>query len=109
MATAYSGPQVAGSGAIGTYSTLYSTGAATTAVVSNILICNEGASAITFRIGIAGSATTPASGAFLAYDRTCAVGETLSIGPISLGNTKYIRCSASASTVSFTAAVAEIS
>ena len=76
--------------------------------MSNILICNEGASAATFRIGIAASATPPASGSFIAYDRSVAVGETLSIGPISLGNTKYIRCSSSASTVSFVAAVAEI-
>lgn len=109
MATAYSGPQVAGSGAIGTYSTLYNTGAATTAVVSRIYIANEGASAVTVRLGLAGSATTPASGAFLLYDVSIPAGNTLDFGPISLGNTKYIRCSASASTVSFTAAVAEIS
>lgn len=109
MATAYSGPQVQGSGAIGTYSTLYSTGASTTAVVSRIYVCNEGTSSITFRLGIAGSATTPASGAFIAYNITVPAETTLDFGPISLGNNKYIRCSASASTVSFTAAVAEIS
>ena len=110
MATAYKTQQVVGTSATSTYSTLYSTGASTTAVVSAIHICNEAASAVTIRIGIAASATTPASGAFLMYDVSVPANQTLTWnGPLTLGNTAYIRVSSSAITCSFTAAVAEIS
>lgn len=110
MPTAYSGPQVAGTASTSTYATLYSTGASTTAVISALIVCNEATSPVTIRIGIAGSATTPASGAFLAYDAVVAANDTLVLNlPLSLGNTKFIRVSSSAATCSFTAAVAEIS
>ena len=110
MATAYKDQQVVGTASTSTYSTLYNTGAATTAVVSSIIICNEAAAAVTIRIGLAASATTPASGAFIVYDRSVPANDTLILNlPLSLGNTKYIRVSSSAITCSFTAAVAEIS
>jgi hypothetical protein len=110
MATAYKDQQVAGTAATSTYATLYSTGAATTAVVSAIIVCNEATSPVTVRIGLAASATTPASGAFIAYDAVVAANDTLVLNlPLSLGNTKFIRVSSSATTCSFTAAVAEIS
>lgn len=108
--TVYKDAQVVGTSSTSTYSTLYSTGGATTAVVSSIIVANEAASAVTIRIGLAASATTPASGAFLVYDRTVPANDTLILNfPIALGNTKFIRCSSSAITTSFTAAVAEIS
>ena len=110
MATAYSGPQTAGTASTSTYATLYNTGAATTAVVSSIIIANEAASSVTVRVGLAASATTPASGAFILYDRVIPANDTLILNlPLSLGNTKYIRVSSSAATCSFTASVAEIS
>lgn len=110
MATAYKDAQVvAPAASTGTYATLYNTGASTTAIVSNILIANEASSAVTVRVGLAGSAATPATGSWLLYDVVIAANDTLSFGPISLGNTKYIRVSASAVTCSFTAAVAEVS
>lgn len=109
MAVAYSGPQVVGTASTSTYSTLYNTGAATTAVISTILVCNEASSSVTIRVGIAASATTPASGAFLAYDQVVPANDTIALPAFSLGNTKYIRISSSATTCSFTAAVAEIS
>lgn len=110
MATAYLTKQVQGTASTGTYSTLYSTGASTTAVVSAIHICNEAASSVTVRIGVAASATTPASGAFITYDWVIPANQTLTWnGPLTLGNTAYIRISSSANTTSFTAAVAEVS
>lgn len=109
MATAYKDAQVVGTSSTGTYSTLYSTGASTTAIISNLMIANESSSAVTVRVGLAGSAATPASGSFLLYDVVVAGNDTLSIGPYALGNTRFIRVSSSAATCSFSAAVAEIS
>jgi hypothetical protein len=110
MATAYLTKQVQGTAAVGTYATLYSTGASTTAVVSSIIVCNEATAAVTIRAGLAASATTPASGAFILYDRTVPPNDTLVLNlPVTLGNTAFIRVSSSANTTSFTAAVAEIS
>lgn len=110
MATAYLTKQVQGTSATSTYATLYNTGASTTAILSAITVCNEAASTVTIRIGLAASATTPASGAFLVYDGTVAANDTLNLAlPVTLGNTTYVRVSSSATTTSFTAAVAEIS
>jgi len=110
MATIYKDSQTAGTASTGTYATLYSTGASTTAVISSIIICNEATSAVTVRIGIAASAGTPASGSFILYDRTIPANDTLTLtAGFALGNTKFIRVSSSAATVSFTAGVSEIS
>jgi len=110
VATAYKTQQVVGTSSTGTYSTLYSTGASTTAVVSAIHICNEGAAAVTVRMGFDTTAGTPGTGEFLAYDWVVGVGQTLTWnGPLTLGNTTYIRVSSSATTCTFTAAVAEVS
>ena len=110
MATAYLTKQVVGTASTGTYSTLYSTGAATSAVVSAIHICNEGAAEVTIRMGFDTAAGTPGTGEFLAYDWIVGVGQTLTWnGPLTMGNTTFIRCSSSAATCTFTAAVAEVS
>lgn len=109
MATAYKDAQVVGTASTGTYSTLYSTDGSKTAVISTIAICNEAASAVTVRVGLDTTAGTPASGEFILYDRVIPANDTLflSVG-LALGNTKYIRVSSSATTVTFTAAIAEI-
>ena len=110
MAVAYVTKQVVGTASTATYSTLYSTGASTTAVVSAIHVCNEGAATVTVRIGFDTTAGTPGTGEFLAYDWTVGAGQTLTWnGPLTLGNTTFIRCSSSAATCTFTAAVAEVS
>jgi hypothetical protein len=110
MAVAYLTKQVVGTSATSTYSTLYSTGASTTAVVSSIIVCNEAGAAVTVRIGMAASATTPASGAFLMYDGTVPANDTLVLNlPVTMGNTTFLRTSSSAITCSFTAAVGEVS
>lgn len=109
MATAYKDAMVQGTSSTGTYSTLYSTGASTTAIISNLIIANEAASAVTVRVAVMGSAGTPASGNFLLDDVVIAANDTLSFGPYALGNTRFIRVSSSANTCTFSAAVAEIS
>lgn len=112
MATAYLTKQLVGSGTISSYTNLYATGASTTAVVSALHICNEATSAVTVRVGISptNGTTAPASGKFLLYDAVVPATTTLTwAGPFTLGNTAYLNCSSSASTVSFTAAVAEVS
>lgn len=109
MPTAYKDAVVQGTASTGTYATLYSTGASTTAAISQIFIANESSSSVTVRVGLAGSAGTPAAGSFLLYDVVIAGNDTLSLGPFSLGNTRFIRVSSSANTCTFSAAVAEIS
>ena len=109
MATTYKLAQVQGSASTGTYSTLYNTGASTTAIVSNLLIANQAGSAVTVRVGIDDTAGTPGAAEWLLYDVVIAANDTLSFGPLSLGNTQYLRVSSSANTCTFSAAVAEIS
>jgi len=109
MATTYKFSQVQGSASTGTYVTLYNTGASTTAIVSNILIANQSSSSVTVRLGTDTTAGTPGAAEWLLYDVVIAGNDTLSFGPLSLGNTQYLRASSSANTCTFSAAVAEIS
>lgn len=110
MATVYKNSSVQGTSSVGTYATLYNTGAATTAVISTISICNTSTSTQTYRIGIMGSAGTPGAADWLVYDAAVAAKDTafLTIG-LSLGNSQYIRVSSSANSLAFTAYVSEIS
>ena len=109
MPTAYSLSQVQGSASTGTYVTLYSTGASTRAIISNLLIANQATATVTVRVGVMGSAGTPGASQWLLYDVVVGANDTLSFGPLSIGNTQFIRCSSSANTCTFSAAVAEIS
>lgn len=109
MATTYKLAQVQGSASTGTYATLYNTDASTTAIISNLLIANEAGSAVTVRVGTDTTAGTPGAGEWILYDVVIAANDTLSFGPLSLGNTQYLRVSSSANTCTFAAAVAEIS
>ena len=109
MATAYSLKQVQGTAGTSTYATLYNTGASTTAIISNLLIANQASSAVTVRVGIDTTEGTPGASEWLLYDVVVAANDTLSFGPLSLGNTQYLRVSSSANTCTFSAAVAEIS
>ena len=110
MATTYKNAQLQGTAAVTTYGTLYSTGGATTAVISSILITNTAASSATYRIGIMATAGTPAAAEWLVYGSTVAANDTtcLTLG-ITLGNTQYIRVSSSANTVTFSAYISEVS
>lgn len=109
MATTYKLAQKAGTAATSTYDTLYNTGATTTAIISNILIANQGTASVTVRLGTDTTAGTPGAGEWLLYDVVIAAADTLSFGPLSLGTSTYLRHSSSANTCTFSAAVAEIS
>lgn len=110
MATIYKNAQVQGTASTGTYATLYNTGASTTAVISSLVICNTAGSTGTYRIGIMGSAGTPAAANWLVYDNVVAANDTvvLTLG-VTLGNTQFIRVSSSANTLTFSAYISEIS
>ena len=107
MATAYSLAQVQGTASTGTYATLFSTGAAETAVVSTITVCNTAAAAATYRIGVMGSAGTPGASEWIVYDASVPANETvfLTFG-LTLGNSDFVRVSSSANTVAFSASCA---
>jgi hypothetical protein len=82
-------------------------------VISSIIICNEATSAVTVRIGLSATngTTAPGTGKWIAYDRVIPANDTYIMNDIGLamGNAKYLNCSSSAATVSFTASVGEIS
>ena len=110
MATTYKTQQVQGTASTGTYATLYDTGASTTAVISTIAITNTASGSATYRIGIMGSAGTPAAANWLIYDATVPGNDTIFLtAGVVLGNTQFIRVSSSANTVTFSAYVSEIS
>ena len=109
MATSYSLVQVQGSSSTSTFVTLYDTSASETAIISNVLIANQGTASLTVRLGTDTTAGTPGADEWLLYDVVIAGNDTLSFGPLSLGSSKYLRASSSANTCTFSAAVAEIS
>jgi hypothetical protein len=109
MATNYKYSQVQGTADIATYATLYTTPAATQAVISSIVICNQSSSAITYSIGLDTTAGTPGASEFLVYQAAIAGNDTvaLTLG-VTLDASKYIRIASSANTCSFSAFVSEI-
>lgn len=110
MATAYKYAQVQGTASTGTYSTLYTTPAATQAVISSLVITNQASSDVTVRIGLDTTAGTPGSDEWLVYDAVIAGNDTvaLTLG-VTLDAAKFIRVSSSANTCNFTAFLSEIS
>jgi hypothetical protein len=106
---AYKTAQIQGTSGVTTYTTLYSTPAATEAVISTIAICNTAATSATYRIAIMGSAGTPAAENWIVYNAVVAGENTsfITVG-ISLSSEKFIRVSSSANTVTFSAYVSEI-
>lgn len=109
MPTTYKTQQVQGTSGLTTYSTLYNTSASATGVVSTIAITNTASASATYRIGIMGSAGTPAAANWLVFDGAVAGNDTIFLtAGITLGNSQFIRVSSSANTVTFSAYVAEI-
>lgn len=109
MATAYKYSQVQGTAGLTTYATLYTTPAATQAVISSIVICNQSSSTITFNIGLDTTAGTPAASEFLVSGASIAGNDTIALTlGVTLDASKFIRVSSSANTCSFTAFVSEI-
>lgn len=110
MATAYKYSQVQGTSSTGTYSTLYTTPAATEAVISSLVICNQASSDVTVRIGLDATEGTPGNSEWLVYDAVIAGNDTvaLTLG-VTMEAQKYLRISSSANTCNFSAFLSEIS
>jgi hypothetical protein len=93
-----------------TATTLYTVPSSTTVVVSTITVCNQAATAATFRIAVRPNAETLAAKHYVAYDSTVAANDTtaLTLG-ITLDAADVITVYASSTTVSFNAFGSEIS
>lgn len=93
-----------------TATTLYTVPAATTAVVSSIVIANRDASSATYRIAIRPDGATLANSQYIAYDVTVGASDStvLTLG-ITLGDTDIITVYASTANLTFSAFGSEIS
>jgi hypothetical protein len=93
-----------------TATTLYTCAAASGAVVSTISICNQAASAGTYRVAVRPAGATLATQHYIAYDIAIAANDTtaLTLG-ITLANTDVVTIYASAATMSFSAFGTELS
>lgn len=110
MAISYSDAEVQGTSAVTTYATLYSTTAGTSAVLSNIGVCNTSASTQTVRIAVMGSEGTPGAANWRLYDTPVSGNDTLFLtAGLAIGESRFIRVSSSSNAVTFFASVSEIS
>ena len=93
-----------------TNTTLYTVPSATSAVVSSIVICNQTASAATYRIAVRPAGASVASQHWIVYGATVAASDStvLTIGA-TLATTDVITVYASTANLSFTAFGSEIS
>jgi guanyl-specific ribonuclease Sa len=93
-----------------TATTLYTVPAATQAVVSTITVCNQAATAATYRIAIRVAGASLATSQYIAYDVSLPANasDTLTLG-ITVGATDVITVYSSTATMSFSAFGSEIS
>ena len=93
-----------------TATTLYTVPAATQAVVSTIVVCNQTTTAATFRLSVRPAGATQTAAMYVAYDVTVGGSDStcLTLG-ITLGATDVITVYASTATLSFQAYGSEIS
>jgi glucose-6-phosphate dehydrogenase assembly protein OpcA len=93
-----------------TATTLYTVGSGKSAVVSTITVCNQAASAATFRIAVRVAGSTLSAEEYIAYDSTVAANDTtaFTIG-ITLASTDVVTVYASTANLSFNAFGSEIS
>lgn len=112
MSTTYRNAQIQGTSTTGSYSALYSASAATTAVISSLVVTNTGSTAALYRVGLcASSASAPvlANGEFLVYDATIQGNDTIALTlGITLGNSRRLYVSSSSNNVCFNAFISEI-
>lgn len=110
MATTYTEAQVQGTASTGTYATLYSTDATTTAIIGTLGICNTASTAATYRVAVMDTAGTPGAADWKIYDSSVGANDTafMTIG-LTVGPNRFVRVSSSANTVTFFASVSEIS
>jgi guanyl-specific ribonuclease Sa len=93
-----------------TATTLYTVPSATQAVVSTITVCNQAATAATYRIAIRVAGAALATSQYIAYDVSLPANasDTLTLG-ITVGATDVITIYSSTATMSFSAFGSEIS
>jgi hypothetical protein len=93
-----------------TATTLYTVPAGTSTVISTITICNQAASAATFRIAVRPAAATLAALHYVAYDIALAANDTTAITlGLTLAATDVVTVYGSSATLSFNAYGSEIS
>ncbi len=109
MPTTYTNAQIVGTAGLTTYATLYNTAVGTTAVISTISICNRSTANKQYRIGLMGSAGTPGTAEFIAFDATVAPNDTsfITVGITMRGN-QFLRVSSTDTNVTFGAYIAEV-
>jgi hypothetical protein len=93
-----------------TATTLYTVPSATSSVLSTITVCNQAASAASFRIAVRPAGATLAAVHYVAYDVALAANDTtaLTLG-LTLATTDVVTVYASSATLSFHAYGSEIS
>jgi hypothetical protein len=93
-----------------TATTLYTVPAATQSVVSTVTVCNQAATAATYRIAIRVAGAALATSQYIAYDVSLPANasDTLTLG-ITVGATDVITVYSSSATMSFAAFGSEIS
>jgi len=93
-----------------TATTLYTVPSATSTVISTITVCNQAASAGSFRIAVRPAGATLAAQHYVAYDVAIAANDTtaLTLG-LTLATTDIVTIYASSATMSFNAYGSEIS
>jgi hypothetical protein len=93
-----------------TATTLYTVPSATSTVISTVTVCNQAASAATFRIAVRPAGATLAAVHYVAYDVALAANDTTAITlGLTLATTDVVTVYASSATVSFHAYGSEIS
>jgi hypothetical protein len=92
-----------------TATTLYTVPSSTSAVISTITICNQAASAGSYRIAVRPAGATLATQHYVAYDIAIAANDTtaLTLG-LTLATTDVVTIYASSATMSFSAFGSEI-
>jgi glucose-6-phosphate dehydrogenase assembly protein OpcA len=93
-----------------TATTLYTVPSSTSTVVSTVTVCNQAASAGTFRIAVRPAGATLAAVHYVAYDVAIAANDTTAITlGLTLATTDVVTVYASSATISFHAYGSEIS
>jgi hypothetical protein len=93
-----------------TATTLYPVPALTSAIISTLSICNQNATAVTYRISVRPAAAVQTTAMYVAYDVSLPANstDTLTLG-LTLATTDVITVYASSTAVSFNAYGSEIS
>ena len=93
-----------------TATTLYTVPSSTSTVVSTVTVCNQAASAASFRIAVRPAGATLAAVHYVAYDVALAANDTTAITlGLTLATTDVVTVYASSATLSFHAYGSEIS